>query len=401
MQKFKYTAVDLQNQKIKGIFLANDEYDLAIQLARQHLYLVEAKPYSEPRSLFPMGAGKVSAKELTFFCRQFAIMQNTHIPILDCLSILKNQSKSAGFGRVLQFIYDDVKSGSLLSEALDKHPKTFPAFFRSMIHVGEASGKLDAVLNSLADYYETTTALKRKVANAMAYPVMLLFMIVGLLVVMLVLVIPAFRSSLSRMDIEVTGITKAVYDVSDFVLTWWGLFLISVFVLALALFLILHTEPGHYWFDVLKLKLPLIGSIHRNMITARFARAFGLLLSSGMDMNAAMIAVEVVISNRHMKKKFHAAAENVRRGTSLALAFDSHKLFPDIMLQMVAVGEQTDALPEVLMRSCSFFDAQTESAVTALTSRLLPAMLLISGCIVGLLFIAVYSPMLSIITGIG
>ena len=135
MQKFKYTAVNLQKHKIKGTFIAKDEKDLAAELAKQGLYLITSSPYSDktPSAFFTLGTGKVSFNELTTFCRQFAIMQNTHIPILDCLDILRNQSFSAYFKKILQVIYDDVKGGLVLSEALNKHAKVFPEFFRSMI----------------------------------------------------------------------------------------------------------------------------------------------------------------------------------------------------------------------------------------------------------------------------
>ncbi|MBR6555603.1 MAG: type II secretion system F family protein, partial [Clostridia bacterium] len=183
MQKFKYVAVNLQKQKIKGTFIANDEHDLAAQLAKQSLYLISAKPYSNdtPSAFFTLSVGNtVKLSELTTFCRQFAIMQNTSIPILDCLDILRHQNYTAYFKKVLQVVYEDVKSGVLLSEALNKHKKVFPDFFRSMVHVGEISGKLDEVFRSLADYYERDTALKGKVKGAMAYPMMLLGMTVGI-----------------------------------------------------------------------------------------------------------------------------------------------------------------------------------------------------------------------------
>ena len=154
MQKYRYTAINLQKQKIKGVFIAKDEQDLEQQLAKQSLFLVSAKPYDggAPSAFFTLGTGKVSISELTAFCRQFSIMLNTHIPILDCLDILKNQSYSAYFRSILSVIYEEVKGGTLLSDALEKQAKVFPDFFRSMVKVGELSGRLDEVFNSLSDY---------------------------------------------------------------------------------------------------------------------------------------------------------------------------------------------------------------------------------------------------------
>ena len=403
MQKFKYVAVNLQKQKIKGTFIANDEHDLAAQLAKQSLYLISAKPYSNdtPSAFFTLSVGNtVKLSELTTFCRQFAIMQNTSIPILDCLDILRHQNYTSYFRKVLQVVYEDVKSGVLLSEALNKHKKVFPDFFRSMVHVGEISGKLDEVFRSLADYYERDTALKGKVKSAMSYPMMLLGMTVGIVILMLAFVVPTFRDAMTQMDVEITGITKMVYDISGFVTDYWRVMLVALILLVMIVVLVLRTEKGAYGFDVLKLKLPLVRTVQRNLLTARFARAFGLLLSSGMDMNAAMDSVEIIINNRYMKEKFHAAAESVRQGMSLTNAFEAYDLFPHMMIQMITIGERTGTMEDVLMRSCAFFDNQVETSLNSLTAKIQPAMLMFMGLIVGTLFIAVYSPMLSIMNNI-
>lgn len=403
MQKYKYIAVNLQKQKIKGTFIAKDEKDLAAQLAKQSLYLVSAKNYSgnTPSAFFTLGTGKVNLKELTSFCRQFAIMLNTHIPILDCLDILKNQQYSAYFRGILEVIYEDVKSGIVMSEALDKHKKVFPDFFRSMIYVGEQSGKLETVFIALADYYETDAGIKRKVKGAMSYPIMLFGMAVAIVVLMLAFVIPTFRDTLSKLEVEITGLTAIIYGMSDFLIANWLYLLAAVVVFGLVIFCILRTEKGKYVFDLLKVKIPLIKTVQINMITARFARGFALLLSSGMDLTEAMDSIEVVIGNRYVKQRFHAAAESVRQGMSLTNAFESYKLFPSMMNQMITVGEKTNSLDEVLMRSCSFFDMQVETSLNALTSKIQPIMLIIIGAVIGAMFLGVYSPMLSIMNGLG
>lgn len=402
MQKYKYTAVNLQKHKIRGVFIAKDEEDLALQLAKQSLFLVSAKPYSggTPSAFFTLGTGKVSMPELTSFCRQFAIMLNTHIPILDSLDILKNQPYSSYFRNILAVVFEDVQSGMLLSEALNKHAKVFPNFFRSMIKVGELSGKLDMVLNALADYYEKDADLRGKVKSALAYPMMLAGMTFGIVVLMLALVVPTFRETLDQLGVEATGLTAAVYAVSDFLLEWWQYLLAGIVVLGLLIFLIVRTEFGGYAVDVLKLKLPILKTIQINMITARFARAFALLLSSGMDLNEAMYATEIVLGNKYLTNRFRQATEAVRAGMSLTNAFESYNLFPPMMIQMITIGEKTNALDDVLTRSCNFFDTQVETSMNSLTNKIQPIMLLVMGSVIGILFLAVYSPMISIMTGL-
>lgn len=398
MRKFKYTAVNLQKQKIKGTFIAQSEADLKEQLARQSLYVLSVTPYNDktPSAFFTTGTGKVKQSELTTFCRQFSIMINTHIPILDCIDLLRNQSFSAYFRKILDVVYADVKGGAILSEALGKHKKVFPDFFRNMIYVGEMSGKLESVFRSLAEYYEKDRALKSKIKGALAYPIMLSVMMVAILAIMFIVVVPTFRDSLSTLEVEPSGLTKAIYSLSDFFLNSGYYLLLGIIAFIGIIFLIKRTEKGKYAFDFLKLKLPFIKKVNQNIITARFARGFGLLLSSGMDLNDAMDSVEVLIGNRYLRKKFHNAAESVRQGMSLTVAFDTYKLFPQLMIQMIEIGEKTASLDEVLNRACDFFDAQVETSLNSLVSKIQPIILFVMGGTVATLFVAVYSPMLSI-----
>ena len=390
MQKYKYLAVDLQKHKVKGVYIAKDEDELAEELAKQNLYLVSAKPYvsGENTSFFSFQA-TVKISELTTFCRQYAIMLNTHIPILDCLDILKNQPYTKYFKEVLGVLYEDVEGGMFLSEAMEKYKTVFPDFFRSMVKVGEISGHLDIVLTSLADYYETETSLRRKVKSAMSYPLMLLGMTVGIVILMLTVVIPTFRDTLGQLNVEITGFTKVVYDLSDFLVQWWQTLLLGVLGLALIAMLYLRTEKGKYVFDTLKLKVPILKTIELNTITSRFARALALLLTSGLDLNESMYATEIVVANRYMKERFRMAADEVRGGMMMTEAFEKYKLFPPMMIQMITIGEKTNALDEVLTRSCKFFDDQVESSVTSLANKLQPAMLLIMGVVIIALFLAV------------
>lgn len=218
MPTYKYLAVNLQKQKFKGKFIAEDEKDLAVQLAKQNLYLVSASEFKggTPSAFWTLGTGKVTLVELTSFCRQFSIMLSSGIQVLDCLDILKMQSYTAYFKSIINVIADDVRAGDMLSNALEKHEKVFPEFFISMCHVGEASGKLEMVFVSLADYYESDSAIRRKAKSAMTYPSILLLMTVGIVFLMLAFVVPTFKDVLKDLDVVPTGFTAAVYAVSDF-----------------------------------------------------------------------------------------------------------------------------------------------------------------------------------------
>ena len=319
MPTYKYVAVNLQKKKFKGIFIAEDEKDLALQLTKQNLYLVKASVYKggTPSAFFTLGTGKVSLGELTTFCRQFAIMTSTGIPLLDCVDILKHQPYTSYFKSILQVISEDLRGGDMLSTALDKHKKVFPDFFRSMVHVGEASGKLDRVFVALADYYEFDAATKRKVKGALAYPSMLAMMTVGISIAMLVFVVPMFKDTLAQLDVAPMGIAKVVFDLSGWIMQWWRILIMSVVMVGLIGWLFFRSEKGKKILDVLKIKTPMIGKIQINTITARFARSFSLLLESGMDLASALDSTSIILGNSYIEKRFKEAADDVRMGVTM------------------------------------------------------------------------------------
>ena len=397
MPVYKYTAVNLQKQTVKGKFIADNQEELASALAKKNLYLVSSSIEKEGTpSAFLTTTGKVQLKELTTFCRQFAIMLTAGITIPECLGNLKKQSYSYYFKSVLQLIYDDVQSGSMLSSAVDKQAKVFPYFFRSMVHVGEASGKLNVAFESLADYYESDAKIKRKAKSALAYPLMLLGMTIGIVILMLSFVVPTFKDTMGKLNVTVEGFTKTVYDMSDYLTENWSMLLVGAILIGVAIFIFLKTKRGKYAFDVFKLYAPFIGKVQVDLITARYARAFSLLLSSGMPMSETLNALEIIIGNQCLQKRFKKVKEEVSQGVSLTKALQNLNFFPEILIQMVSVGERTASLDEVMTRTYKYFDERVEASLNALTAKIQPLMLLIMGVTIGSMFLAVYSPMLSI-----
>lgn len=398
MPTYKYVAVNLQKQKFKGKYIANDENDLASQLAKQNLYLVSASEYKggTPSSFFTLGTGKIKLPELTSFCRQFSIMISSGIQVLDCLNIMRNQSFSKYFRSILQVVYDDVKSGEMLSSSLEKHKNVFPEFFISMVRIGEESGNLDMIFVSLAEYYEKDAAIKRKVKAAMIYPGILMLLTIGITVLMLTYVVPTFKNVMSTLEVPIEGITAVAYGISDFLIAYWRWILVGVIVLLGGLILFLKTKTGRYLFDKFKVRCVFMRKITTGLISARFARSLSILLSSGMDLASSLDATTAILVNRYVQKKFREASEEVHHGMTITNSFKKYRLFPPMLIQMISVGENSNSLDEVLSRSCGFFDEQVEFSLNSLTSKLQPIILLIMAVIVGTLFIAIYSPMLSI-----
>lgn len=392
----------MYGKKFQGTFLAESEKDLRGQLAQQNLYLVKAKiTMDKSPSRFFSVTGKASSNELCTFCRQFAILVDSGTSIIDSLNILKSQSYSGYMRKVMEQVYEDVKAGKLLSEALKKHKKTFPAFFVSMMRIGEISGQIDQVLITVADYLEADAKVKAKTKSALAYPIVLVVLAVALVVLMVAVIIPTFRDALSSLDVEMPALTLAIFAIGEGFRNNWKTILIVIVAVVGLFLLFIHTKSGRLLWDKLKFHMPYVKNVIRNNISARFCRSFSLLIGSGMDIVDAMDEVVIVLGNAYVAQQFKRATEDVRQGMTLTMALQSYKLFPDMLVQMVAVGESTDKLDDVLAHACPFFENQVERSLAAVTGFIQPVMLCIIGLTVGVLFYAVYSPMLSVMNTLG
>jgi len=399
MQKYKYVAYDVNKKKFKGSFLAQDMDDLRMQLASQKLYLVSAKPVSDsaPTSFFSV-SGKAKTSELTMFCREFAIMINSGLPIIKSLDVLRGQKYSSFFKKTLDMVYEDVLAGLLLSEAMEKHKKVFPQFFTSMTYVGEKSGKLDVVLRSIADYYETDASIKKKTKSALAYPLFLTVMMIAIVILMVSFVIPTFSNNLAQMNVTMPPISLAMMSVSSWFIAYWKYLVLGIIGFIGLMIVLYKTKSGKYFFHTIVLNLPLFGRAQMSLISARFARSFGLLLNSGVEIVESMTVVSAVLGNANVQKRFALATQDVRSGSTLTAAMKKYHIFPDMLLQMIAVGEETGKVDEVLLKASTHFDEQAERAMASVTSWIQPIMLLIIGGIVGVLFYAMYAPILGMIT---
>jgi len=237
---------------------------------------------------------------------------------------------------------------------------------------------------------------KLDVSKRIQLPLRLLVLLIGIVVLMMTYIVPTFRSNLAALEVKPEGLTKFIYDSSDFLLENWMTILDVIIVAFVLIFLAGRTQRGRYFFDWLKLHFPGFKKLNRNIITSKFARGFGLLLSSGMNVNDALDNVVILIGNKDAEKRFKLASMDVRNGVPLSIAFSNYNLFPDIMIQMIEVGEKTASLDDILFRSCDYYDGEVESSLTSLTSKIQPIMLIVLGGIIGVMFIGVYSPMLDI-----
>lgn len=395
-------AIDAFGKKVSFNREATDEVSLRANLKRENLFLIKAKIYKEKEpNLFFAVSSKVKMNEVISFLRQFSVMIKAGISISDSLNSLRSQKHSKPFQKVLLQVYQDIQSGVLLSEAFAKFPKVFPNFFVNMIGIGEVSGSLDQVLESLADYYENDRKIKRKAKTAMVYPIILLVLIVVVTLFLALYVLPQFEGTINELGGDVPTLTRVVMGISEFIKMYFIFIIAGIFIVFLIAYLFFKkTKKGRYALDWLKFHLPFIGRIEKNLITSRFSKAFIILLNSGMTITDCLENLRRMLGNAVFSEKFKYTIDEVKRGKRIALAIENTKLFPLMLTEMINVGEKSGNIEEVLEATSNYFDEQVESSIQKATAALEPIMIIFLGGIVAVVILSVLLPIISLMQSI-
>lgn len=394
--------MNVERTRVTGVFLAEDIDHLQKLLSKQGLYLIKAKEAkSATVNTFFSLTGKVQISDLAAFCREFSVMVKTGIPVVTTLDYLRKQTPSALLRKTLDFVYEDVKGGVLLSAAMGKHQKVFPRFFRSMIYVGEIGSSLEKILETLAEYLESDARIRKKTMNAMVYPLFLIVMAVGIIVLMVTFIIPTFMDALGAMDVEMPSITLAIYHLGVWIGEHWKVITLTIILVTVVSVLFVHTKKGKYFWHMILFRAPILKKINRSRITARFARSLGLLVEGGADVVDALETVQVVLDNLYVEAKMRVAISEIRQGKNVAVALGKHKIFPSLLIHMIAVGEQTGTLAETLEKARPYFENDAEDSINRITAVVQPLILGLIGATVALLFYAIYSPLLQIMNTLG
>ena len=397
MPLFKCTVLNTLGEKEVVYLEAVDDVVLKAELRQNKMHALKIKVVKEKKeNEFLALSSKVKADEFTNFLRQFAVMVNAGIPISDCMNSLRSQRFSKPLRVVLQKIYYDIESGILLSEAFEKHPKVFPSFFVSMVAIGEASGSLDKVLLSMADYYENDRKIKKKAKSAMVYPTVLLVLVFAVLVFVMLFILPSFESTINELGGEVPTITRVMMSISHFIQNKIFIIIPVIVVVFIAIKLFFKTKKGKYIRDYLLFRLPIVGKVQRNLITSRFAKAFAILLGSGMNLIDCLENLKKMLGNEVFSRKFNFTIEEVKRGRRLAPSIEATKLFPSILTEMINVGEETGNIEDVLVATSSYFDELVESSISKAIASLEPVMIIAIGGIVAIVILSVLVPIISI-----
>ncbi|MBO4695451.1 MAG: type II secretion system F family protein [Clostridia bacterium] len=395
MALFSCKVINEVGKEEKRIQEANDEKSLRVILKEQNLVLVKATKLKEKQpNLFLAVSSRVKPQEVILFLRQFSVMINSSTSISDALNALKQQNYSKPFKKVLMDVHNSVLSGMLLSEAFEKHPEVFPSFFVEMVAIGEVSSSLDSVLKSMADYYESNQRMKKKSRTAMVYPIMLFVMLFVVVVFLSFVILPQFADMFAAFDGTVPKITVAVLAISEFIRNNILYLITGIFGGVLLILLFFTTPPGQRVLDWLKIYTPIIGRVNKAIITARFTRAFIILLRSGMNITDCMDNLKRILGNSFYQDKFQYAIDEVKRGKKIAESIERTGLFPKMLTEMIAVGEKSGNLDEVLESTALFYDTQVESAISKATAALEPTMIILLGAVVALVLLSVYLPMI-------
>ena len=401
MPLYKCKVIDFSGQRKTIIREATDELILKAQMRQARIHMLSYKILKEEtEKVFFTFGGRVKYNEVITFLRQFSVMLKAGIPISDCLNNLHRQKFSKAFKKVLQKVYLDIESGVLLSTALGKHPNVFPSFFVNMVGIGEVSGTLDTVMSNMADYYENDRKIKKKVSSAMIYPKLLMAMILVVVIFLCLVVIPQFESTIIQLGGEVPTITKIVLGVSKFVQNYFLIIFPSFLFLISLIVLFFKTNKGKHFKDSLMLYLPIISKVEKNLITARFSRAFVILLKSGMTMIDILENLRRRLGNYVYKTKFDFVIEEVKRGKRITTSIEATGLFPPMLTEMINVGEQSGNMEEVLESTGSYFDEQVEMSIAKAVSIIEPIAIIVLGMVVAIVVLSVIVPMMSMMNSI-
>jgi type IV pilus assembly protein PilC len=412
MPTFQYEAMDNTGLEVKEVIDAPSEQE-AQQMIREKGFFVTkiqekvtkkkkgpVKKKGGQRKRKAFSIGKVKAKHLCTFTRQLSTLQDAGLPILRSLQILEGQSKPGPLKNSLIGVIEDIESGSTLSEAMAKQPKAFDNLYVNMVKAGEAGGALEIILKRLAEFKERAQSLKRKVKGAMIYPCAVITVATLIVAGIMYWIIPKFKKIFAGFNTELPDITKLLIAISDWVVSYW--FLIPAIPLGIFLFvkIVKKNKTGAYIVDALTLKIPLLGMIVRKSVIARTSRTLGTLIASGVPILEGIIIARDTAGNAVFARAYDSIYTAIREGESIAVPLKQTGIVDDMVVNMVDVGEETGALDEMLYKVADVYDEEVEVLVDALVNLLEPMMVVVLGGIVGFIVIALFYPLIKLITSL-
>lgn len=402
MPTYKYEIIDPKGKNKKGTIDANDEMTARQTLKTDGSTVVSIAMAGalDKEINFSFGA-PVKPKELAVFCNMFKSILAAGVTIIEALGMLAEQTENKKFKAVIEEVHDDVQKGETLSSAFAKHPKFFPEMMIQMANAGEASGSLETSFERLSTHFEKDAHLKALVAKSMVYPIILICVIVGVVILMMTVIVPQFTSTFDEIGAKLPGITLAVMAVSDFIVHWWWLALIIIVGFIIFINAFKKTERGAMFFGHLMLKMPLFGPLSVKTAAARFTRTLSTLISSGMALVEAIHITGKIMTNAVVQQAMIKAEADVTQGFPLSVPLAESEVFPIMVPQMVKIGEETGSLDEMLSKIANYYDEEVEIATEALVAAMEPLIIIVMAGTVVPIILAVLMPMFSLYSAIG
>ena len=399
MPMWEYTAkAAATGQILKGQLDVPSRDDVVAFLRKSRMTPVTVR--EAPKSLsFQIGSG-IKTRDIVIFTRQFATMINAGLPLVQSLSILAQQSENKALKEVTRTVVYDVEAGNTLADAMRKHPKAFSALYVNMVAAGEAGGILDTILLRLATFLEKNDALVRKVKGAMVYPAVIMAVAVAAIAVLLIFVIPTFQEMFASVNMVLPLPTRIVIGASDVLIGWWWAIIAVIVGAAFLIRSYYQTPDGRKRIDQMLLNAPVLGDLLRKSAVSRFTRTLGTLISSGVSILDGLEITAKTAGNRVIHDAVMQSRQSIAGGETIAGPLEQSKVFPPMVISMVAVGEQTGGLDEMLSKIADFYDEEVDVAVSALLSLMEPIMITVLGIVVGGMVVAMYLPIFDMVNAV-
>jgi type IV pilus assembly protein PilC len=401
---FKYQVRDRSGKLITGELAAETEAALVQRLKSMGyapVSIEQANSGLQKEITIPGFGNRIKLKDLAIFSRQFATMINSGLSLMRALTILAGQTESKELARVTSEVRNDVEAGTALSVAMAKHPKAFPPLMVNLCRAGEIGGFLDTVLLQIAENYEAEVKLRAKIKSAMTYPVVVGCIAVLALIVMMVFVVPTFASIFKDLGTKLPAPTQMLVDISHAMKFLLPLGIVLTIVGVIVWNRVKNQERVRQVVDPLKLKVPVFGPLFQKVAIARFSRNLGTMIKSGVPILQALEIVADTTGNWTITAAVRDIQDSVRQGESLTQPLSQHEVFPPMVAQMMAVGEDTGALDTMLAKVAQFYDEEVEAATESLTAMIEPIMIAVLGGLVGAMIVCLYLPIFSVYDHIG
>jgi len=398
MPVFEYTARNASTgQILKGTLDVPTRDDVLKHIKQQKMIVVNVR--EQPKSVLSRPKA-IKTRDLVIFTRQFATMINAGLPLVQSLDILAKQTENKALADVTRQVVFDVESGHTLADAFSKHPKAFPELYVNMVAAGEAGGILDTILLRLAGFLEKSDALMRKVKGAMVYPGVIMSVAAIAVAVLLIFVIPTFQKMFASVGMELPLPTRIVIGMSDFLINYWWALIVIVVAAVWAIRTYYKTSDGQLRIDTILLNAPVLGDLLRKSAVSRFTRTLGTLISSGVSILDGLEITAKTAGNRVIHDAVMASRQSIAGGETISAPLEKSKVFPPMVISMIAVGEQTGGLDEMLSKIADFYDEEVDVAVSALLSLMEPMMIVVLGVIVGGMVVAMYLPIFDMMNAV-